>query len=209
MMILAEADEIPPDLLHYFEPVNNEKPDVWQIATHPLKEAHFATFPPALVEPCIKAGTSEKGCCPECGKAWMRMMERGSNPANEELIASRSDRGRTRTTDNLTSGPEWRAYKVKHPDKFIGWQPSCSCGADVDSGALDPNTGAGIDVCQPHDPVPSVVLDPFSGAGTTLLVADRMGRDAIGIELSPEYAEMSRRRIADESPMFADVEMVS
>ena len=41
--------------------------NVWKIATHSFKEAHFATFPPKLVEPCIKAGTSEKGCCAECG----------------------------------------------------------------------------------------------------------------------------------------------
>ena len=33
--------------------------NVWTVPTHGFKEAHFATFPPALVEPCIKAGTSE------------------------------------------------------------------------------------------------------------------------------------------------------
>lgn len=42
-----------------------------------------------------------------------------------------------------------------------------------------------------------LVLDPFSGAGTTGLVAARFGRRYIGIELNPEYAEMSRKRIAD------------
>ena len=40
---------------------------VWQIATQPYPGAHFATFPRKLVEPCIKAGTSERGVCPECG----------------------------------------------------------------------------------------------------------------------------------------------
>lgn len=50
-----------------------------------------------------------------------------------------------------------------------------------------------------------VVLDPFSGAGTTALVADRLGRDAIGIELNPAYAAMSRKRITDDSPLFGDV----
>ena len=49
--------------------------NLWTIATHPFSEAHFATFPPKLVEPCIKAGTSEKGCCPECGTPWVRGME--------------------------------------------------------------------------------------------------------------------------------------
>ena len=37
--------------------------NVWTIPTHSFSEAHFATFPPKLVEPCIKAGTSENGGC--------------------------------------------------------------------------------------------------------------------------------------------------
>ncbi len=41
--------------------------DVWTITTQPYPNAHFATFPPKLAEPCILAGTSEWGCCPECG----------------------------------------------------------------------------------------------------------------------------------------------
>jgi DNA modification methylase len=45
---------------------------VWTVATQPFSEAHFATFPPDLIEPCIKAGTSEKGCCAKCGKPWVR-----------------------------------------------------------------------------------------------------------------------------------------
>ena len=49
--------------------------NVWTIATHSFKAAHFATFPPALVEPCIKAGTSEKGVCGECGAPWGREVE--------------------------------------------------------------------------------------------------------------------------------------
>jgi DNA modification methylase len=49
------------------------------------------------------------------------------------------------------------------------------------------------------------VLDPFGGAGTTGLVADRLQRDAILIELNPEYAEIARRRISSEAGMFAEV----
>lgn len=49
------------------------------------------------------------------------------------------------------------------------------------------------------------VLDPFGGAGTTGLVADRLGRDAVLIELSPTYAEMARERIKGDCPLFADV----
>lgn len=53
------------------------------------------------------------------------------------------------------------------------------------------------------------VLDPFLGSGTTALVADRLERDAIGIELNPTYAEMARRRIEGDAPLFASVEAAS
>ena len=49
------------------------------------------------------------------------------------------------------------------------------------------------------------VLDPFGGAGTTGLVADRLGRDATLIELNPAYASLARQRITNDSPMFAEV----
>jgi DNA modification methylase len=49
------------------------------------------------------------------------------------------------------------------------------------------------------------ILDPFGGAGTTGLVADRLGRNAILIELNPEYAAMAERRIKGDCPMFAEV----
>ncbi|HET6499028.1 MAG TPA: DNA methyltransferase [Coriobacteriia bacterium] len=53
------------------------------------------------------------------------------------------------------------------------------------------------------DPVPCAVLDPFAGAGTTLLVAAKLNRRGVGIELKPEYAAMAERRVNDELPLFA------
>jgi len=88
--------------------------NVWTIATAPYPDAHFATFPPALVEPCIKAGC----------------------------------------------------------------------------------------------PIGGTVLDPFGGAGTTGLVADRLQRDAILIEIKPEYAAMAGSRIRQAGPLLAAVETV-
>jgi DNA modification methylase len=85
--------------------------NVWTIASAPFAEAHFATFPPALAERCIKAG------CPAGG----------------------------------------------------------------------------------------VVLDPFAGAGTVGLVADRLGRDAVLIELNPTYVAMSRERIVSDAPLFVQM----
>lgn len=87
------------------------KRSVWEVCTQGYAEAHFATFPPALIEPCIKAG------CPEGG----------------------------------------------------------------------------------------TVMDPFGGSGTTGLVADRLKRNAILIELNSEYAAMAEKRIKGDCPMFAEV----
>lgn len=49
------------------------------------------------------------------------------------------------------------------------------------------------------------ILDPFAGAGTTLMVADRLGRNAIGIELNPEYAQMARERVFNDAPLLTEV----
>ncbi len=56
-------------------------------------------------------------------------------------------------------------------------------------------------------PEGAVVLDPFCGSGTTGLVALRHQRDFIGIELNPRYAELARRRIEDDQPLFNRVEV--
>ncbi len=90
------------------DPAGRNLRDVWTVATEPFPEAHFATFPKALVEPCIKAGSR------------------------------------------------------------IG----------------------------------DTVLDPFAGSGTTGVVALRLGRSFVGIELNPTYADMARNRIRNDAPLW-------
>lgn len=51
-------------------------------------------------------------------------------------------------------------------------------------------------------PKGGIVLDPFNGAGTTGMVAQRRGRGYVGIELNPDYVEMSRRRIVGDAPLL-------
>jgi DNA modification methylase len=94
--------------------LKRNKRSVWSVVTQPFSEAHFATFPPALIEPCILAGCPEGGTC----------------------------------------------------------------------------------------------LDPFGGAGTTGLVADRLKRNAILIELNEAYALMAKRRIETDAGLFGRVELV-
>ncbi len=54
-------------------------------------------------------------------------------------------------------------------------------------------------------PAGGTVLDPFGGVGTTGLVADRLGRNAILLELNPRYADISKRRIRDDAPLFVQL----
>ena len=58
-----------------FPPAHNLR-NVWVIPTRRLQlKAPFRDIPSAMVEPCIKAGTSEKGVCGECGAPWVRMVD--------------------------------------------------------------------------------------------------------------------------------------
>jgi DNA modification methylase len=151
------------------------KRSVWTVASQPFSDAHFATFPPALIEPCIKAGTSERGCCAKCGAPWVREVEKYEPAGRRD-----DDRGDQFVDFGMSSG---RAGS--RPATTIGWSPSCACDAAV---------------------APCTVLDPFGGAGTTGLVADRLGRNAILIELNPTYAAMSDCRIRDDAGLFAVME---
>ena len=92
------------DRSHVSHPLGRNRRTVWEIATQPYPEAHFATFPEKLVEPCVLAGSRER----------------------------------------------------------------------------------------------DLVLDPFMGSGTTALVALKAQRKFVGIELNPEYAELAKKRIAQE-----------
>ena len=87
------------------------KRNVWTVTTKPFRGAHFAVFPPDLIEPCIKAGC----------------------------------------------------------------------------------------------PVGGTVLDPFGGSGTTGLVANNLGRNAVLIELNENYVDIAKKRLDDNLGLFSEV----
>ena len=119
LFLLAKSERYYYDSDAIAEPALNDdsrnRRSVWTVPTKPFSGAHFATFPPDLIAPCILAGS--------------------------------------RTGD--------------------------------------------------------VVLDPFGGAGTTGLVADRLGRDATLIELNPEYVGIAERRLTNDAPLFADIHVAT
>jgi len=72
---LARARQNGNDHNNPFGPQKNKR-SVWTVTTKPFREAHYAVYPPDLIEPCILAGTSEAGHCPSCSKRWTRIQEK-------------------------------------------------------------------------------------------------------------------------------------
>ncbi|TCV66304.1 site-specific DNA-methyltransferase [Neorhizobium sp. S3-V5DH] len=111
--------------------------NVWTIAPKAFREAHFATFPPALAERCMKAGTPKRIC-------------------------------------------------------------AC-CGAPSGCGPI----------CEVFGTEPGIVFDPFGGAGTVSLVAEKLGLRSVMIELNPEYADIAERRITGGLPASIEEDEVA
>jgi len=146
---------------------------VWEFPTQPYPEAHFAVFPEKLPEICIKAATPEVGCCSKCGAPWERISESKKGftdgkcnvcgqPRNKHIQSAKS--GMRNSTVILEDGAI-----ACSGSKTLGWQQGCKCNADK---------------------VPSIVLDPFGGAGTTPWVAKKLNRRCYVYEISEEYCEL-------------------
>jgi len=168
------------------------KRTVWDVNPRPYPGAHFAVWPPELVEPMILAGTSEKGCCVTCEAPYRRVAARkvlDGDLAREQPIGKSSARKADGT--RLTSGTGHRTTETGATPSYKGsvvmsehWEPSCDC--------------------QENTPVRCTVLDPFSGSGTTGYVALKHGRNYIGIDLGADYLELAERRIVGEKPLVED-----
>lgn len=164
------------------------KRSVWRVNPKPYKGAHFAVYPPELIEPCILAGTSAMGCCSKCGAPHQRITKKIDGEITESMkVAGANATGTYEGKDLKDYKEAWMTEQtpasvkqrtlesMKKVTTTIGWRPTCECDADT---------------------APCVVLDPFLGSGTTIEVALKNGRRAIGIELNPEYAILARERLA-------------
>jgi hypothetical protein len=163
---------------------------VWEIATQPYPEAHFATFPEELARRCIAAGCPEQ-VCRVCGKARERILERQNESTYariqrehgityQDMKAEAEANGITPGNVGGTHAPGQRgATYVATDNKMLGWT---DCGHD------DYRLG--------------LTLDPFMGSGTVAHVARKLGRHAVGIDLNEEYLELAARRLQQQS-LFA------
>lgn len=136
--------------------------------------SHFATFPEALVEPCILAGTSERGNCSSCGRSWERVVEKDRSFESGSGRSGNMPVGKNGA--NLQGGGETLDIRRGPvvPTSTTGWRPTCACNAPTE---------------------PATVLDPFVGSGTVAVVAQKLGRRAVGVDLSAKYLALAQKRL--------------
>jgi len=168
-------------LLYGLNPAGRNPADVWTIPTQPRPEAHFATFPDTL---CLKPilATCPQEICRKCGKARVRIIKvgepiptgHGGSKKWTKVVEKYRGKKSTRTSCFATG-----AIMEK---QTIGWT-DCGCNAGFE---------------------PGIVLDPFAGRGTALIMAKKLSRHYIGYELKKEYCEkLIEPALRDIDPLFS------
>jgi hypothetical protein len=114
-------------------PTGRNKRSVWTISHGGgYKGGHFACFPKALVEVCVKAGTSEKGCCPKCGAPWARVLGQtrtATRPGHATKThgggAVEGERAAPRLAGDVTGNRDPARHVTE--TRTLGWRPGCAC----------------------------------------------------------------------------------
>jgi len=155
--------------------------------------SHFAVFPTRLVSRCLRASLSAGGCCSRCGAPSRRIITEGE-PDEVWQAASGADKsggyiGTSRDGASTAGAQDASATKARilagmRRKETAGWKPICGCNAPLTQRPL--------------------VIDPFSGAGTTALVTSKIGADSIGIDLNRDYIRMAEARLRDVSAKCLD-----
>jgi len=139
---------------------------VWDIPTRPYAGAHFATFPEQLVEIQISAGCPQY-ICKKCGKPREKIIKTTGGTIGKSWHSHENDLSEGMSQfHNFKFGGDYKRSVVGYTD--------CGCNAGFNSG---------------------IVLDPFFGSGTTGLVAKKLGRNFVGIELSADYIKLAKKRL--------------
>ena len=167
--------------------------NMWDWSYWPVEQSrlqHYAAYPRGIPRLAVTVGTSERGVCPHCQAPWARVVERGDLVPDAPEYKPRGLAGRP--GQGLVKRALWPAGTTQgHPNHHYetattGWRPTCRCPA--------------------HEPIAAVVLDCFGGSGTTGVVADQLGRDAVLIDLNGDYVAMAAKRITQDAPLFVELE---
>lgn len=166
--------------------LTNEEGDPLALIVNPKGTtiAHFASYPPALVKPCILASTSERGCCPVCGASAVRIIEQGEADIEHQRACggdmfgsydgqARKDYNGAKVQD--ASDVKRRILAGMVERKTVGWKFPCKC--TPEGGSLTP--------------VPCTVIDPFHGTGATAEAALGLGRAYVGCDINETYIKVS------------------
>jgi DNA modification methylase len=142
---------------------------------------HYAAFPISIPDWCIRAATSDRGVCAECGAPWARVIQAAPPVGDQKRDELDSFIG-----SRVKTGPDaiQRMFERGEREvKTLGWRATCACTA--------------------ADPIPATVLDCFGGTGTTAEASLKLGRRAVLCELNPDYIQQIRERIGGSVPLFA------
>jgi len=195
---------------------------VWTIATTPYAGAHFATFPPALIEPCILSGSRTAGKRCDCDQ--LIESPTGSGAIEDpSAIVGRAGMSRPRR-DGEGTRPITRLEQRHHAGEMKSSphreEMAVICGTSF-AHYIRTDTSGARPLPEPirqdfmnrgwiTDPAPctcpsypaDVVFDPFMGSGTTAQVAIKLGRQYLGCELNPAYADLQNDRTAQDAFIF-------
>ena len=152
-----------------YSPMGGRNPrSVLDIPTAPYRGAHYATFPPNLIAPLIRA-TCPRWACPVCGQGWTAVVEQQyTNWADGNANAKRKGGAFPDDRKALERRAELQS-------NVLGYRPTCE----------HPHTQ--------EEAVPGIVFDPFVGSGTTIAVAKELLRTGIGIDISMEYLDQQAK----------------
>tara|TARA_Y100000310_G_scaffold167151_1_gene166928 strand:- start:3480 stop:4835 length:1356 start_codon:yes stop_codon:yes gene_type:complete len=150
------------------------KRTVWSVSTAKFEGAHFAVYPPELIESPIDAGCPLH-ICSKCGKPREEVYKTKTNREEDdlqEIVEEQKDRGYVKQARGYAGIKELQKHGYAKKE-FVEYT-DCGCGAEF---------------------VPGVVLDPFFGSGTTAEVAMKQDKNWVGIELNDDYVEISDKRL--------------
>jgi DNA modification methylase len=160
------------------------------------------SFSTKLIDPCLKAGTSERGCCPECGAPWERVVEKRRMQRCE--LPQDDIRYRPNTYHGAYEDINGRGDAGYTVSKTLGWQPTCDCynvtrvqkPKKDDSDEIKIERERQLNNFKELSSIPCTALDPFAGTGTVGRWCVENDRSVVLIELNPKYKPLIERRLS-------------